>query len=408
MFPSQLLSLPRLAGPMLIVTASMFLNFAGFTIIIPVMPFLIGQYVDPDLVGPLVGIITSVYAFGQLISAPALGALSDHVGRRPVLLLSLTGSVIGYIVLGIGGALWVLFLGRIIDGLTGGNISTIYAYVADISEPRDRGRYYGILGAAGGLGFIVGPAIGGFVGEFSVTAPMFVAAAVTTANIVWAYFALPESVPADRRGGSFTWSQLNPLSPLTLLSKSAALRIAFAAAFLFYFAATMLQSNVSVFLKDILAFGPAQIGIVLFVVGVMDIVSQGFLTGHLLPRFGERALARGGLFINAFGYILIALVALVPSVVLIFAGVIVLTLGDGLFQPSMGGIIANAAPRGAQGAVQGANQAQQSIARIVGPLLAAYLYTVAPSAPYVVAACVVLLGLTILSVFVHTPVRAST
>jgi DHA1 family tetracycline resistance protein-like MFS transporter len=325
-----------------------------------------------------------------------------------VLLLSLTGSVIGYIVLGIGGALWVLFLGRIIDGLTGGNISTIYAYVADISEPRDRGRYYGILGAAGGLGFIVGPAIGGFVGEFSVTAPMFVAAAVTTANIVWAYFALPESVPADRRGGSFTWSQLNPLSPLTLLSKSAALRIAFAAAFLFYFAATMLQSNVSVFLKDILAFGPAQIGIVLFVVGVMDIVSQGFLTGHLLPRFGERALARGGLFINAFGYILIALVALVPSVVLIFAGVIVLTLGDGLFQPSMGGIIANAAPRGAQGAVQGANQAQQSIARIVGPLLAAYLYTVAPSAPYVVAACVVLLGLTILSVFVHTPVRAST
>jgi DHA1 family tetracycline resistance protein-like MFS transporter len=408
MFPSQLLSLPRLAGPMLIVTASMFLNFAGFTIIIPVMPFLIGQYVDPDLVGPLVGIITSVYAFGQLISAPALGALSDHVGRRPVLLLSLTGSVIGYIVLGIGGALWVLFLGRIIDGLTGGNISTIYAYVADISEPRDRGRYYGVLGAAGGLGFIVGPAIGGFVGEFSVTAPMFVAAAVTTANIVWAYFALPESVPADRRGGSFTWSQLNPLSPLTLLSKSAALRIAFAAAFLFYFAATMLQSNVSVFLKDILAFGPAQIGIVLFVVGVMDIVSQGFLTGHLLPRFGERALARGGLFINAFGYILIALVALVPSVVLIFAGVIVLTLGDGLFQPSMGGIIANAAPRGAQGAVQGANQAQQSIARIVGPLLAAYLYTVAPSAPYVVAACVVLLGLTILSVFVHTPVRAST
>ncbi len=389
-----------------VITASMFLNFAGFTIIIPVIPFVIGQYVDPALVGPLVGIITSVYALGQLLSAPALGALSDRVGRRPVLLFSLTGSVIGYLVLGVGGALWVLFLGRIIDGLTGGNISTMYAYVADITEPRERGRYYGVLGAAGGLGFIVGPAIGGFVGQFSLTAPMFVAAGVTAINVLWAYVALPESVTTERHRGAFHVSELNPLAPLQLLSKSVALRIAFSASFLFFFGATMLQSNLSVFLKDVLAFGPAQIGVVLFTVGIMDIVSQGFLTGHLLPRFGERTLARGGLLINACGFALIALVAFEPSVALIFIAVIVLTLGDGLFQPSMGGIIANAAPRGAQGAVQGANQAQQSIARIVGPLLAAYLYTLGPSTPYVVGACVVLLGLMILSVFVHTPMHA--
>ena len=381
-----------------IVTASMFLNFAGFTIIIPVLPFLIGQYVDPTLVGPLVGIITSVYALGQLLSAPALGALSDRLGRRPVLLFSLTGSIVGYLVLGIGGALWVLFLGRIIDGLTGGNISTMYAYVADITEPRDRGRYYGILGAAGGLGFIVGPAIGGFVGEFSVTAPMFLAAGVTALNVVWAYVALPESVPRERRSTTFQLRQLNPLAPLRLLSKSRVLRIAFGASFLFFFGATMLQSNMSVFLKDVLDFGPAQIGIVLFTVGIMDIVSQGFLTGRLLPRFGERRLARGGLFINACGFAAIALVAFQPSVALLFCGVIVLTLGDGLFQPSMGGIIADAAPPGAQGAVQGANQAQQSIARILGPLLAAFLYTLGPGAPYLTGAGVVLGALLILSV----------
>ncbi len=382
-----------------VITASMFLNFAGFTIIIPVLPFLIGQYVDPTLVGPLVGVITSVYALGQLISAPALGALSDRVGRRPVLLFSLCGSVVGYVILGIGGALWVLFLGRIIDGLTGGNISTMYAYVADITEPRERGRYYGMLGAAGGLGFIVGPAIGGFVGQFSVTAPMFVAAGVTAINVVWAYLALPESVPRERRPSTFQLSQLNPLAPLRLLSKSTALRIAFGASFLFFFGATMLQSNLSVFLKDILDFGPAQIGIVLFTVGIMDIVSQGLLTGRLLPRFGERRLARGGLLINACGFAMIGLVAVSPSLVLLFAGVIVLTLGDGLFQPAMGGIIADAAPTGAQGAVQGANQAQQSIARILGPLLAAFLYTLGPGVPYVTGAAVVVVALVILSAF---------
>jgi len=396
---TRVLSLLR--GPMGIITVSMFLNFMGFTIIIPVMPFLIGTYVDPSAIGLIVGIITSTYAFGQFIAAPVLGALSDRLGRRPVLLLSLLGSVAGYIVFGAGGALWVLFLGRIIDGLTGGNISTMFAYVADITEREQRGRYYGILGAAGGLGFMLGPAIGGLVGEISLTAPVFVAAAVTFANVLWAYFALPESLTPDKRTNSFNWSQLNSFSLLYQVASVPTLRIAFAASFLFYLGGTMLQSNLSVFLKEVLDFGPAGIGVILFTVGVMDIVSQGFLTGRLLPRLGERNLARLGLFTNAVGFVMIGLVAFVPSVVLIYVAVIVFTLGDGLFQPSIGGIIANAAPSGGQGKVQGANQAQQSIARVLGPLLAAFLYTLAVSAPYFAGAVIILSGVCILVVYLR-------
>jgi DHA1 family tetracycline resistance protein-like MFS transporter len=385
--------LKRIKGPLAIITVSMFLNSVGFTIIIPVVPFLIGRYVDASQIGLVVGIITAAYALCQFVAAPVLGAISDHRGRRSVLLLSLLGSVAGYIVFGIGGALWVLFLGRIIDGFTGGNISTMFAYVADITPPQERGRAYGLLGAAGGFGFMMGPAIGGLAGAISLSLPVFVAAAVTFGNVLWAYFALPESLPPTKRAHGFGWAQLNPFAPFAHVFNSATLRIAFAASFGFFFAATMMQSNLSVYLKDVLAFGPVGIGAVLFTVGVMDIVSQGVLTGRLLPRYGERNLARSGLFINAVGFLLIGLVAFVPTVVLIFAAIIVFTLGDGLFQPSISGIIANAAPAAAQGRVQGANQGQQSIARILGPLLAAFLYTIDVSGPYFAGAAIILVAL---------------
>lgn len=388
--------LKSIKGPMEVITVSMFLNAVGFTIIIPVMPFLIAEYVPDANVGLVVGIIMAVYAMCQFLAAPVLGAISDQRGRRPVLLISLLGSVVGYIIFGIGGALWVLFLGRIIDGLTGGNISTMYAYVADTTPPQDRGRYYGILGAASGFGFIIGPAIGGLAGQFSLSMPLYVAAAVTLGNVLWAYFALPESLPPEKRSHNFEWGHLNPFAPFARIFNSATLRIAFGASFLFFFGGTMLQSNLSVFLKDIMSFGPGGIGAILLIVGVMDIVSQGFLTGRLLPIFGEQRLARGGLLVNAVGFLLIALVAFYPSIPLLVIAIIVFNLGDGLFQPSINGIISNAAPAGAQGQVQGANQGQQAIARIVGPLLAAFLYTVSASGPYFAGAAAIFVALAIL------------
>ena len=154
------------------IVVTMFLNFLGFSIIIPILPFLVEQYA-PNIkdIALNVGLIMAAYAFCQFIAAPGLGALSDKFGRRPILLVSLFGSIIGYLVMAIGGALWVLFLGRIIDGLTGGNISTVFAYIADITKPQERGKYYGLLGAAGGFGFMIGPAVGGLTAHFSLATP---------------------------------------------------------------------------------------------------------------------------------------------------------------------------------------------------------------------------------------------
>jgi DHA1 family tetracycline resistance protein-like MFS transporter len=387
------MTLSDFKGPIGILAVSMFLDFTGHTIIIPVIPFILGHYVPATHLALMVGLIISSYAFCQFAAAPFLGALSDRFGRRPILLASLVGSVLGYIVFGIGGALWVLFLGRVIDGLTGGNISTLFAYVADVTEPSERGRIYGLLGAAGGFGFIIGPVIGGVAGNFSLSAPVFIAAFLTLANVLWAYFALPESLPSEKRISTFGWNHLNPFAPFAHVFRGPTLRIAFSSAFLFYLAGTMLQGNIAVFLKDILNFGPGGIGLLLLIVGIMDIASQGFLTGKLLPYFGETSLARTGLAINALGFVMVGTIAFVPSSILLFTAIVVFTLGDGLFQPSINSLIANAAPHGTQGRIQGANQAQQSIARMLGPLLGALLYTLGPSIPYFVSAVLILTGL---------------
>jgi len=381
---------------MAFITVSMFLNFLGFTIILPVIPFLVARYVAADQVGLFVGIIIAAYALCQFIAAPALGALSDRYGRRPILLVSLLGTVGGYVIFGIGGALWVLFLGRIIDGMTGGNVSTMYAYVADISEPRDRGRLYGRLGAAGGFGFVVGPAVGGLAAQVSLSAPLFLAAGVTLLNVCWGLVALPESLPPAARSRRLDWRHLNPFGALSIVVRTAALRILFLSAFLFFVAGTSMQATISVFLRDVLAFGPAGVGAVLFVVGVMDIVTQGYLTGRLLLRVGERTLATIGLAINALGFLLIASVALVPSAALLVIAVVVFTLGDGLFQPSASSMISNTAGHAIQGRIQGASQGMQSVARVVGPLIGAGLYTVGTGVPYVAGAVLIVVAGTVL------------
>jgi DHA1 family tetracycline resistance protein-like MFS transporter len=388
---------PKFKRAFVIVAVSVFLNFTGYTLILPVIPFLVGQYVVPEQLGLYVGLIVSLFALCAFFASPVLGALSDRYGRRPILILSLLGSAAGYLIFGLGGALWVLFLGRIIDGLTAGNISTIYAYVADAFAPGERGRIYGLLGAVGGLGFMLGPVTGGMLGAVSPSAPLFAAAFLTLGNAALIYFALPESIASERVPKTWRWQQLNPFAQLSHALGIVALRVPFLAAFSFFFAATMLQSNFAVYLKDILQFGPIGIGWVLFVVGVMDIVSQGLLTRALLPRFGADVLARSGLAINAVGFILIGCLVFVPRVDFLLAAIVIFTLGDGLFQPAMSATIANAAPADAQGLVQGANQSQQALARMLGPLLAAVLSPFSVAAPYWTGGFIAIAGFVVLS-----------
>ncbi len=362
-----------------------FLNFLGFSIIIPVLPFLVEKYVNttnPNIIGFYVGILMSVYALCQFLAAPGLGILSDRFGRRPILLVSLAGSVVGYIFLGIAGSLWMLFLGRIIDGLTGGNISTIYAYIADITEPKQRGRFYGLLGAAGGVGFMIGPVVGGYLGALHLSAPFYLAAAVTLLNMVWGYFVLPESLKTEHKLTTISLVHLNPFSQFEHIFSIKTLRILFFSAFLFFLPLMAYQAIAAIFMKDVLSFGPAGIGTVLFVVGVVDIVSQGFLTHKLVPILGELKLTVLGLFIIGIGYALVASVAIIPSVLLLYIGVIILIIGDGLFEPSMSGLISNAVESRMQGRVQGANQSMQSAARVVGPFYGGWVYQLGKSVPF--------------------------
>lgn len=287
------------------------------------------------------GFHISIYAVCQFIAAPILGALSDRFGRRPVLLLSLLGSAAGYLIFAIGGSLRVLLAGRVVEGLTAGSVSAMYAYVADVTPPEHRGRVYGLLGAAGGLGFMLGPVAGGILGEISLSAPVFIAAALTLANALWVYFALAES-HSGGVGVVLDWQRLNPLAQLSRSLQIDVLRSAFACAFLFCFAGMLLQGNISVYVKDVLAFGPSAIGLMLFAVGVMDVVSQGLLAARLLPQLGERRVASYGLCLNAAGLLGIAATALYSSVGLLVAAIFLFTLGDGLFQPAINGMIANA------------------------------------------------------------------
>lgn len=375
-----------------ILLLSVFLNFAGFTLIIPVLPFSVARYVAPGEVAFWVALILAIYALCSFVAAPVLGALSDRHGRRPVLLLSLCGSAIGFAVFGIGGALWVLVLGRVMEGLTAGSIATLYAYVADTHAPAERGPAFGLLGVAGGLGFMLGPVLGGLLGQCSLSAPLYGASALALVNAWLVQRYLPESLPAAKRGARALGGRFNAISQQAQALRERRLRLLFGVVFCFAFGSVVLQSNLAVMLKDLLAFGPAAIGFVLAGIGVIDIISQALVATWLLPRFGEQRVATAGLLINAGGLLLLALLGMFPVLPLLAGGIAMFTFGDGLFQPSVSALIADAAPAGRQGEVQGANQAQQSIARMGGPLASAWLYGLHAAAPYAVATTVVLLA----------------
>ncbi len=386
-----------LKGPFAFVATTMFLNFAGLTIIIPVIPYVVARYTSD--VALWVVLIMSTAALCQFIGSPVLGYLSDIYGLRPILLFSLLGGVIGYIVFGIGGSLAMLFLGRIIDGITAGDTPAMYAYIADVAKPHDRARLYGILGAAGGFGFMVGPAIGGLAAQISLSMPLYIAAALALANAIWGYFVMPESLKLEARVRTFKIKHINPLAQFKHVFTSFTLRILFITTFLFFIGLIMQQSNFSVFLKDVLQWGPTQIGIVLTLVGAVDIASQGYLTGKLLPLWGEVPLALVGLIITAGGLVLVGMVAFIQSSLLLYVAVVIYTLGDGLFEPAMSGLISNATEPRMQGRIQGANQGTQSIARVAAPLMAAGLYQFGAYLPYFTGAVIMLATLALLLVF---------
>lgn len=388
---------------LIFISATVFLSFTGFSLLIPVLPFLAQEYVrGTSQIAFTVGLLLSSYALCSFLAAPALGAISDRFGRRPVLLVSLAGSVVGYLLLGIGGALWVLFLGRVIDGLTGGNVSTAFAYVADVSEPRDRPAYYGLLGAVAGLGFMLGPPLGGFTARLGVSAPMYLAAAITLVNLLWGYALLPESLPPAHRSERVRLRELDPLAQFGQILSAPALARLFAAGFLFFVAFNGMVGNSAVYLKDVFRWSASDIGTVLFVAGFLAAFTQGYLVRKLIPVLGAPRVATLGLGVGVAGLLAAAATAAIASVPLLYAGAILFIVGDGLFEPSNNGLLSAGAGPTMQGRVQGANQAMQSVSRVVGPLVANWIYAFGSALPWLSEALLVGAALVVL----HLATRA--
>jgi DHA1 family tetracycline resistance protein-like MFS transporter len=381
-------------GTILFLMFTVLLSSMGMMVILPVLPFLVQQYVsNPNDLAVAVGWLTATYAICQFIAAPGLGLLSDRYGRRPLMLICLLGSAVGYLLFGIGGALWVFILGRVIDGLTGGNFSILAAYIGDVSSPEQRGKLFGQIGGMAGVGFIIGPVIGGFAARLGYSAPLYLSAAILLANTMWCYFGMPEGLQASNRRRQIHLADLNPFKQIGAIFGLARLRWLLVTGVCYAFSCAMFVTVYNVLAMDKLAWTPENIGLTLLLVGCIDIVLQGFLSGRLMPIFGEIRLSIAGLICVALSFGLIGAVALLPSPALMLAGICLYAVGSGFLEPAQKALISVAAGPDEQGMVQGGNESLRALSQIGGPLLAGVIYTqFGAASPFWLGAAVVLLG----------------
>ncbi len=369
------------------------LNAIGMTIVLPLFPFLLGKYVPAENIALVMSALFSVFAVCQFFAAPVFGALSDRYGRKSILLISLLGSAIGYVLLGFGGALWVLFLGRIIDGLTAGNQSALFAYITDSTEPQERGKWFGYLGGAIGLGFMIGPALGGALGAKSIALPFFTTAAITLLSMLCIALLLPESLAVEKRSKHLTLQSFNTFSHFgEIFSLNEARRLLVMGGF-FYVGLNIWQFNAVLFLKDVYAWGPSLIGGIFVLVGICDIISRVIILPQMLKRFSERTVGVIGLSGLAIGLSLIFISAFIPTAPLFMAAVLFIVLGEGLFDPSYNARLSMSVDETKQGVLQGIGQSLQAVYHVLVPLGAAAVYTYSHGAVFGIATLFMVCGL---------------
>jgi multidrug resistance protein len=356
----------------------MLMDIVGMSIIFPVAPYIVQRYSSGAL---MVTMLTVIYAGAQFFAAPALGKISDRVGRRPVLLVSVFGSAVGYFIFGIGGALWVLFLSRVIDGITGGNISTASAYIIDVSKPEERTKNFTLLGMAYGIGFILGPALGGVLGQWNLNAPAYLAGSIFLVSTVLVYFRLPESLPAERRTRSrLRLNDFNPFASVAQMLFKPGLGLILIIVALFNFGFDGVNSVMGVFIKNKFTTTPLTLGLLFVFVGLATAFVQGALIERLVPRYGEKRMALVGLLGSVIGW---PLIMLTPMLWMLFPVTFLQSGITGFIWATTGAMAAGLVNEHEQGQLAGVNVALAGLMSMLGPLWAGAVYDhVTPNAPF--------------------------
>jgi MFS transporter, DHA1 family, tetracycline resistance protein len=403
------LQLRRAALAFILVTVG--LDVMALGIIIPVLPKLVESMVGSDTVraAELFGLFATAWALMQLVASPVLGALSDRFGRRPVLLLSTLGLGLDYILMAVAPNLAWLFIGRLLSGITAATFSAANAYIADVTPPDRRAGAFGLLGAAFGVGFVLGPAIGGVAGDLDARLPFWIAAGLTLANFAYGLLVLPESLPSERRM-AFSWKRANPAGSLRLLSERRELLGLAGVSFLFHLAHVVLPAVTVLYTSYRYGWDNKTMGLTLAAVGIASALVQGGLVKPTIRLLGERSTLLVGLLCGAAGF---GIYGLATSGAMFWAGIPVLALW-GMGSAAAMGLMSRLVGGSEQGQLQGANASLMALAGLIGPGLFSQTFARAiapdarwhlPGAPFLLAAAM-LVGATALAWWVTRPPAA--
>ncbi len=356
---------------------TIFIDLMGYGMMIPLLPF----FVQRQAAGAATaGALSSLYALMQLLAGPILGALADRYGRRPVLLVCLLGTAIGYLILGLANSLPLIFVAVVMDGITGGNLSTAYAYIADVTTQEERARGMGLAGAAMGMGLMFGPAIGGWLSTYDLRRPAFFAFGLALSNVIFGWFVLPESLPAEKRLSMDLRRALSWVTLSGILWRRVGIRYLLLATFLLNLAFSGLQTNFPLFSQARFGWEARHNGIFFAFIGLCAVIVQGILYGWLQPRVGEKRLTVMGLSLMAFS---LAAIAFIPFGSLMYPIAALGVLGSGISVPSLSGLLSQRALPAEQGRLMGGTQVVLNLALIFGPLIAGLSFErIDVTAPY--------------------------
>jgi len=347
--------------------ATALMDMLSLGIMIPVLPNLIKQFAGGDTAAASEWnvLFATTWGLAQFFCSPVLGMLSDRLGRRPVILISVFGLGIDYLFMAFAPTLQWLYVGRIINGMTAASFSTASAYVADVTPPEGRAKAFGLMGSAFGIGFVVGPVLGGWLGTYDLRLPFLVCAALALCNWLYGFFVLPESLPAEKRAKAFVWKKANPFGSLVLLRSHRDLLGLAGVNALYLIAHNVLPAIFVLYTGHRYGWTPLQMGLNMMVTGILNIIVQALLVGPTVKRVGERGALLTGLFCGALGF---AVFAAAPTSLFYWMGMPIFAL-MGLVQPGIQGLMTRRVAPHEQGQLQGANSAAIGIAAIFGPAI---------------------------------------